>query len=574
MSNKTILKVFSLGLVTMTLLNVTSQTSLADNAFSEGTTVVRLTRTERESLSQFIEATRERLTRALEDARGAALADAEQIYLDAVIETVIDSYRLGDRTELLTRYALNQGLELAYGVPTADGRELSRKGVLPDDERYQGLRTLVLEDSIVLAMAVLPEDRRAVEAGELLDLPFLAFGYARLKMSRLWSAAVFSETTLYALSIRVLEHWLASVGSSDQDHKARVASEILEVERVLRKERHNVILKDPKRVARRVRELRKLIRRLLDGEARALENQPYPKALSELMTVAIVLTPNEQGQSEVEQPSVSPRRSRQTDNESGETRFEMDASVAAAARADGTVGGRVRGEIYRVDTGSGVPVHKGFTAALGYDVFGFAKTDETSFDYSSVNLRLLPRYVSGSDGKEFEKNWIAYNFLGVGYRHHKNGKFDETEEALFVEPVGFRAKIENINENNTRWQLGVDLNLEASMIRNDPHKTSSVGVKAQMEGGYVGQSGWGVHDRVSLRMNFSNYDGNGDKDDGGGGNDMQAENEFQITAPRKYGGFYGSYTVRYEQLRYEGAAVEELVVKSDPQHWFSLGAKF
>ncbi|MGK5088655.1 hypothetical protein WDW86_13940 [Bdellovibrionota bacterium FG-2] len=53
-------------------------------------------------------------------------------------------------SELLMRIALNQGLQMSFGVQTPDGKGIAEAGVLATMSNQDAL-TIMLEDSIALA---------------------------------------------------------------------------------------------------------------------------------------------------------------------------------------------------------------------------------------------------------------------------------------------------------------------------------------------------------------------------------------------------------------------------------------
>lgn len=163
------------------------------NPFTQGTTQGKLDLSEdqRASLRQYTEQSHARLKVALDEAKGKPFQVANQIYVQTIQEVVIESYRLKFVPELLLRYALNQALELTYGIPTADGRGIERQGLLVD-RAPSDLLTVILEDSIRLALKYAEDDRKQLNIRKLTSvLPYGKFGYERLVLARKWLGSVY-----------------------------------------------------------------------------------------------------------------------------------------------------------------------------------------------------------------------------------------------------------------------------------------------------------------------------------------------------------------------------------------------
>lgn len=524
-------------LVLITLVMICSP-AYAGNPFSEGVQKIRLTNGQRESLRTYIEATRERLERVVDDVRGVPLSDAERLYKQALIDTVIDSYRLEGRPELLTRYVINQGLELAYGVPAADGNGLTSAGVLPRDDRYQGLRVLVLEDSVHLALAVLPEDTKVLEAGELIDLPFLPLAYTRLKVARSWSAAVFSETTQYLFVLKLLEHWLTSVASSDQLHQARLASHLLEVEQLLKKELPKKRLKNKKYVSSRLRELRRLMRRMIDQEVRNVEGLNYPEALtafsartvfgaksdgSGALTVDFVDSDLDGEISDaervhaIEQGSQSARYLKiQAEDEirNADRMWLLKTSLAVSRDLNSQSGGQVDFELDKVRRDTKSPADYGKDAHVDFTARAYKKSDESKFSRTQIKTRVVYQgsrnwceetAQSGSTCDESNARWVAFRGGGVVYKRNVGSVPDWTENSVSVLTLGvaWSASSENgyfISGDVGGFQPGYNLS-------NDNHKNGWQfrWIDAAIETGFRAKNGFKISNRLSTSFAHGNY---------------------------------------------------------------------
>lgn len=557
--------------------------SYSADPFSEGTTVVRLSAAQRESLRSFIETTRERLERAVEDAQGKTLREAEALYKEAVIAAVLDSYRLEPRTELLTRYALNQGLEIAYGVPSVDGQGLKRVGVLPQDDRHQGVRVVVYEDSIALALAVLLQDKKAVEAGALIDLPFLPFAYTRLHAGRFWSAAIFSETTAYLMSLRLLEHWLAAVGSSNQLHQARVASEILEVEKLLAQENKKSILKSSIRTAKRVRELRKIIRRLLDGEVRATSDLEYPYELTGLKEKFEA--------SSTIVPYISTAPKVEIIEKSKNHIFERE--LAATYTADGQYGAAGKASIHFGRLGSDLseqnnPREEGSVGfRLSLEARGVSNKERTASEYLEVHPKVaILSTVSADecssdavDCRRDQRSWHEIGFpLNVGFREYRNKRLGRDESTIYFQPITFQgeswkdagAGLKRVMryqvvpiELGSNLRVNGKLDIDGSFQARFGETEFALGL-ASKSGGLISNS---TRAFVGVRAS------NGPNPEEPRKYFLGLENELRVKFPRLP--LYTSWVWHKEGLKIinEDESIPN-TWKYDTQHWFNLGTNF
>ncbi len=131
------------------------------NPFQEGVKLTALTTAQVESLQEYLDASKTALTKALDQAKGKSFGEANQIYLDVIKAVVIESYKNTPRSGLILRFALNQALELTFGVPSLDGKTSVSSGVLQSTNN-QDLLTVMLEDSIQLALKYYQDDHDAV----------------------------------------------------------------------------------------------------------------------------------------------------------------------------------------------------------------------------------------------------------------------------------------------------------------------------------------------------------------------------------------------------------------------------
>jgi hypothetical protein len=209
------------------------QASAADsNPYGEGTTAVRLSAEEKTELLQYADNSKARLEKAMERAKGKGFAEANSIYLSAIKSVVLYSYVQKPRSELLMRYTLNQALSLTFGVPTADGKSLQSPGVLRRVSN-DDLLTIILEDSIQLALKFYQDDRTAIQNGTLVNLPFMKQALVELALVRRWLPSVNEPSLKYNLSIAGLQNFLNTAANEDQTRRALFAEELTEVSNLL-----------------------------------------------------------------------------------------------------------------------------------------------------------------------------------------------------------------------------------------------------------------------------------------------------------------------------------------------------
>lgn len=222
-----------IGLIVVVMLAIgASARAEQDNPFRQGVERIVLSDDERQSLLDYADTSKSRLDEALDDARGKSLAEARRIYRLAMIEVVQKSFVANPRTELLMRHALNQALELTYGTPNPSGSGVTAPGVLVGTSN-RDLLTLILEDSIRLAMGYYVDDRAAAQTSALIDLPFTKFATQRLALAREWLASVTEPQLQHRAIYFVLSHWLNTTLRADSMHRARFAEELTEVDAAL-----------------------------------------------------------------------------------------------------------------------------------------------------------------------------------------------------------------------------------------------------------------------------------------------------------------------------------------------------
>jgi WD40 repeat protein len=212
--------------------DTSSRPAQAESPFKQGTRVTLLTPEQRQNLMQFAASSKTRLLQALDDARGKSFIVANEIYSTAIKEVVMESFKTKHSAELLLRFALNQGLQLTYGVPTPDGAGVEEPGILAGSTN-RDLITVILEDSIKLAISYYKDDRRAIESGTL-DLPYMRFAMERLELARNWLSSVMEWKYQYRLSIASLRHWHTAASDEGNLHQTSFAAELLHVDDLVR----------------------------------------------------------------------------------------------------------------------------------------------------------------------------------------------------------------------------------------------------------------------------------------------------------------------------------------------------
>ena len=577
------------------------------NPFSEGTQKTRLTAAQRESLSSFIEATRDRLERVVEDVRGMPHPEAERLYKDALIATVIDSYRLEGRTELLTRYVINQGLELTYGIPTADGKSLTSRGVLPSDDRYQGLRVLILEDSVNLALAVLPEDEKILKNGELIDLPFIPFAYTRLKVARMWSAGIFGEKTQYLFMLKIFEHWLSTVATTDQLHQVRLASQILEVERFVGREDPKIHLKDKQHVSSRLREMRKLVRRVLAQEVNSIEGFTYPGALkhySAKVVGTLLKAEKDDAEAEInrlmivndwskvrateryEEGKMSERRHilRKEDERRNSDKFwKMRGSVAASLNSDGEAGGKVGFELDQVLRDTKVP-GDGHFAHIDVTARGYKNADENGLSRSQVRARVIHEWTDltckaaeQADGicDESRNSGASFNILGAVFKRNTGTVPERTENSVSLYTLGTRWTAQSKDGYFLKGDIAV---VQPGLNLTGDANTTGWQLRyfdASLKAGYRAENGFEFSNRLSTSMGHGDYVTENDARFTYFG---ELENELKVRLPHVP--LYVSWNAERQSVKPEestpvlSSSMPDKPWQSKNQHMFNLGVDF
>ena len=199
-----------------------------ENPYKEGVERVKLTEAEKVGLLKFINSSKYLLEKALSDAKGKTLSEANRSYYKTILMVVMESYKNKRRGELLMRYALNQALELTYGIPTDDGKGIEKEGILKNVSNTD-LLTVILEDSIKLAIDYYEKDKLAIEGLDLVNLPYIEFSQKKLLLSWNWLSSIFEYDVLLDFEIAVLEQWLLTVKNEETLETETVSPMIYEV---------------------------------------------------------------------------------------------------------------------------------------------------------------------------------------------------------------------------------------------------------------------------------------------------------------------------------------------------------
>ena len=207
-------------------------TYAATNPFSEGVGRARLSQADKADLLQYVDQSKVQLERALERGKGKSFSEANQIYLSSIKSVVMASFENKPRSELLMRMALNQALELTFGLPDESGSRSHLGGVL-QGQGNPDLMTVVLEDSMRMAIAYAQDDRVAIQTGALDQLPYLKFAVDHLGMGRLWLASVLDPAVQYKFSVAVLQQTMNTLIADTQVHRTVIAEELVQLDALL-----------------------------------------------------------------------------------------------------------------------------------------------------------------------------------------------------------------------------------------------------------------------------------------------------------------------------------------------------
>ena len=193
-------------------------------AFQQGTQRVRLTQEQISRIEPWLNNAKQDLEEALKNARGNTAKEAQEILGRAMVEVVSRSYNKnpGER-EFLMRVALNQGLELAYGLPQADG---SKSKPTLDDAQNLEMKVAVLRSSILVALEYYDSDLRRTQAADAMEkivsAGYINYGHARLGMTVQWMEVIFDSRLQLEFAVQSLYQFL-TVAREDWLHEAMLA---------------------------------------------------------------------------------------------------------------------------------------------------------------------------------------------------------------------------------------------------------------------------------------------------------------------------------------------------------------
>lgn len=204
----------------------------SESPFSEGTGRLRLSPEERQSLLQYADNAYSLIRSALEEANGRDFKEANQIYSDVIQKIVVQSFSQKARQELLMRFVLNQALELTVGLPNAGGQ--SYGGLLAGSVNEE-MMTIVLEDSMRLAMQLYSDDRRAIQTGSTVLQPVMETAIARLTLAQKWNSSIIEQEVSFDFQKMALQHFLNTAVNANNILKNTFAEEIVRADDILNK---------------------------------------------------------------------------------------------------------------------------------------------------------------------------------------------------------------------------------------------------------------------------------------------------------------------------------------------------
>lgn len=207
-------------------------TAKSESPFSEGTGRLRLSPAEKMSLLQYAENAYSLMRSALEEANGKDFKEANEIYSEVIQKVILQSFAQKARQELLMRHVLNQALELTVGLPNAGGQSF---GGLLAGTVNQELMTVVLEDSMRLAMQLYSDDRHAIQSGSIALLPVMETAVARLVLAQKWSTSIVEQEVAFDFQKMALQHFLNTSINANNLLKQAFAEELVRTDDVLNK---------------------------------------------------------------------------------------------------------------------------------------------------------------------------------------------------------------------------------------------------------------------------------------------------------------------------------------------------
>ncbi len=180
-------------LLAFLLLTLPHQGMAGDNPFLEGIEPVPISEEDWNALKELASNSRTGIQVLLRDQNKltAAAGNSTQFELTKVL--VMNSKLKRGRIEILLRIALNQAFELTFGVPSEDGKKISRKGVF-SERTYSELTKTIFMDSLSLAEAFYVDARMAVNENYLQHIPLIPFVLARAKLIDRWKMHVMTAS--------------------------------------------------------------------------------------------------------------------------------------------------------------------------------------------------------------------------------------------------------------------------------------------------------------------------------------------------------------------------------------------
>ena len=215
-------------LIFLSLLFFNNYNLMAQSPFSEGLEIIQLTPEEKNDLREYASNSKDKLEKALNEAEGKKLNEANSIYISVIKEVVLNSFKKEKRSELLMRMILNQTLALTSGIKAGN---FEVKGVLKDSQN-QGLITQMYKESINLALDYVKKDIESLDSENFL-LPYNEMARKKLIQSFRWVDGIFESSISLEFLKTILNHWMSTVKHKSNLEYLALSSDILEISEAL-----------------------------------------------------------------------------------------------------------------------------------------------------------------------------------------------------------------------------------------------------------------------------------------------------------------------------------------------------
>ena len=215
-------------LIFLSLLFFNNYNLMAQSPFSEGLEIIQLTPEEKNDLRKYASNSKDKLEKALNEAKGKKLNEANSIYISVIEEVVLNSFKKEKRSELLMRMILNQTLALTSGIKAGN---FEVKGVLKDSQN-QGLITQMYKESINLALHYVKRDIESLDSENFL-LPYNEMARKKLIQSFRWVDGIFESSISLEFLKMILNHWMSTVKHKSNLEYLALSFDILEISEAL-----------------------------------------------------------------------------------------------------------------------------------------------------------------------------------------------------------------------------------------------------------------------------------------------------------------------------------------------------